>query len=297
MKTVTLGIPTYGGANLLNLALNSIHKSVSLAGYSNFDVLVVDDGSPANEAKQIRKVVKTWSDQIENLRLFRGSKNMGNVARDNTIVEESEGDIIVLLDSDVIVPNRWFCSLFHFLSNNKKVGVASYLSEKVSMEQATELMKKRHITAIGSGRAPERATQLASYAYGFTRESYKLTSGFDERFKYFTGDSDFCVQLAEKGLMSYRLLYPMVYHFEHATYNTYPELKANQTMKRDVACFHKKWGASPKQTEQKFLEEIKPQQITWYANYAVKTGWDDEREDTFFGRDVVPLEHREVPKE
>lgn len=291
MKTVTLGITTYGGTHLLETCLSSVQKSVFDCGYSNVDVVVVDDGSPKLEARKLRRISRKYG-----AKHFRGRRNLGNVARDNTIVEKSDGNIIVLLDNDVVIPDQWFRSILHFLSNNK-CGVASYLSKKVTEEQVHELLHKRRITAIGGGRVPERATELASYAYGFTRESYELVGGFDsENFKYFTGDSDFCCRLAQHGLMSYRLLYPIVYHREHSTFDTYLELQARERMKQDINNFVKKWGATSKEVEEKFLGEIKPQKITWCANYSVYYDWDVEGVQALRPR-VRFMDYKQVPPE
>lgn len=297
MKTVTLGITTYGGATLLGTCLRSIYQSVFREGYSNFDVVIIDDGSPT----RLDDVNWAWNSRwFSKIRLVREEENLGNVARYNTIVEQSKGDIIFLLDSDVLLPNRWFVSALHFLTANEKVGVASYLSEKVASTQVNELLDKPKIPAIGSGRVPERATELAAYCFGFRRESYALVGGFDsENFKYFIGDSDFCCRLAEKGLMSYRILYPMVYHREHATYDAYPELKAWSRVNEDLANFKKKWNASPKEMERKFLAEVKPQMISWYANYAVHYDWDVQVQGDleFFKPPVSVMSYDEVPKE
>lgn len=293
VKTVTLGITTYGNARLLEDCLWSIKKSIVEAGYSNHEVVVVDDGTPIDCASGAIEVI---CDDYS-ARYVRCAEQKGNVARYNTVVEESKGDIICLLDNDVIIPDRWFTSLFHFLTANETIGVASYLSQKVTGEEVGKLFSQKHILAVGSGRCPERATELAGYAYAFTRENYELVGGFDENYKYFIGDSDFCCKLAEQGLMSYRLLYPIVYHREHATYDAYPELTAWSRVNEDLAVFKRKWGCTPKEAENKFLAQIKPQMISWYANYAVHYDLDVPMQGEFMKEPVKVTSYEEVPKE
>lgn len=271
----------------------SVKKSVKDVGYSNFEVVIIDDGTPLDDAELIKEVVF----KVLGVTCIRFEKQLGNVARYNTIIENSKGNIVFLVDNDVILPDRWFWSALYFLENNK-CGVASYLSQKVNDQQVAELMSKPKIPAVGSGRTPERATELAGYCFGFLRENWELVGGFDERnFKYFIGDSDFCCKLAEQGLMSYRILYPMVYHREHATYDAHPELQAWQRVNEDLANFQKKWGATPKEMEAKFLSAIKPQRIRWYANYSHYEEWDDESMRVGFGKFVGVMPFEEVPKE
>lgn len=271
---ITLGITTYRGTKRLDSCLRSIQKSVFELGYSNFEVIVVDDGSQDTEIeKVVNKRLKKKKIRFEYVEYERQE---GNVSRYNSIVENSSGDIIFLIDNDVIIPDRWFWSALYFLTENK-CGVASYLSEKISQAKGQKLLMKRRIPAIGGGRVPERATELAGYCYGFTQENYQLVGGFDHKnFKYFCGDSDFCCRLAEEGLMSYRILYPVVYHIEHFTYDKYPELDAWNRAKEDIANFKKKWGCNAEEMEKQFLFKIQPQKIKWYANYRHHEDFDVE---------------------
>lgn len=295
MKSVTLGITTYGGAHLLKNCLESIKKSVFDAGYSNFEVIVVNDGTPATKCKlSVDELIPSAIADVT--RWIQCNENKGNVARYNLIAKQSNGDIIYLIDNDVIIPDRWFWAAYSFFVNNEKVGVASFLSKKVSLEEATELLKMRRIPADGSGWVPERATELAGYCYGFTRENWESVDGFDEdNFKFFVGDSDFCCRLAKKGLMSYRMLYPQVYHIEHATYDAYKELDAWKRANQDLTNFKKKWRCTPKIMETKLLREVKPQIISWYANYSHHQNWDVKEKQPF--DDVRPTIIPSQPEE
>ena len=277
LEKVTLGITTYGGAKFLRECLASIKKSVFDAKYSNVEVLVVDDGSPIDEKRMVEDVLR-----VQDVRGIFACSNLGNVARYNTVVENAEGDIIFLIDNDVIIPDRWFWSAYVFLTMNKNVGVASYLSLKIEDDaHAVQLLSKKKVIAEGSGRVPERATELAGYCFGFRKESWKKVGGFDaDNFRFFMGDSDFCCRLAKEGLMSYRLLYPVVYHREHATYNTWFRGGMEQAQ-LDMSNFKKKWDATSKEMEKRLLAEIAPQEIQWYANYAVHTEWDEENKQPF----------------
>lgn len=278
MKTVTLGIPTYCCVKFVANCLSSIQKSIFDAKYKDYiDVLVVDDGSPEIEGRLIKDLCLRF-----NVRYLRNEQNQGFTDVANKIVKESEGDIVVLINNDVVIPDRWFWSIYYFLTAND-CGVASYLSQKVTLEEADALLEKTRIPAVGSGRVPERATELAGYAYGFTRENYNRVKGFDEKFKMFISDSDFCVKMAKIGLTSYRILYPIIYHLEHATFEEFPDLFPHKTLaSRDIAMFKKKWGCSPKEMEAQMLKELEPNKVRWYSNYSYHEAWDVEGLDSSF---------------
>ena len=282
MRNITLGITTYGGADLLKNCLASIKKSVFDAKYQNVEVLVVDDGSPKDEKEELNNVIADCGVPDGKLGYLSETKNLGNVARYNTLVKESSTDFIYFLDNDVIVPDRWFWSAYSFLANNKNVGVASFLAHKITRAEAEILLGKRRILADGSGGTPERATELAGYCYGFTKDNWTLIKGFDDvNFKFFLGDSDFCCRLAENGLMSYRLLYPVVFHLEHATYNRFDELDAWERANKDQINFMKKWGYTAKQKETYYLKKIRPQIINYYAHYSHHRNWDVREKQKF----------------
>ena len=281
-KSISIGICSYHGEKLVARCVKSIFKSSYVGGF-NIELIVVADGGltrdlnlPITSTKACSKVkVDTLDEQ------------RGNVHCYNRIIDNASNDTVILLDNDVIVPDRWLWSMIYFLKSNK-CGVASFKSTRVTNDEMNKLMEKEVIENVGSTRVPDRATELAGQCFGFKKSVIGNTRFDDSNFKYFLGDSDFCCQLAQKGLPSYRILFPEVYHIEHYTYDRFPELKADRQATTDVANFQEKWGSPAYVIEEKLLAKIPAQQITWLTTYGFKYSIDAEKTNMMSpGRTII----------
>jgi len=250
---LTIGIPTYRGADRVAALLESLNRAIATP---NIRVLVVDDGSPPEEQKATMEVAyKLGAD-------FMGHEhNRGPIATFNTIASSSQSDYVCILDNDVVVPKWWLESLLVFLNN--RFAVASWKSTKLGYGGRP----------VGSLRRPERATELAGYCYLFPKSLWEGYS-FDEGYHCFIADSDFCVYWASKGIPSYRILWPLVYHAEHATYDSCPELEHVKWRERDLGHFYEKWGKMPREAERDILAKLPRQRVRWLTEEGPKEDCD-----------------------
>jgi glycosyltransferase involved in cell wall biosynthesis len=107
MVDVSIVIPTYNRATLLPRTI----KSVLSQSYTNFEVLVIDDGSDDNT----RQVVATFKDK----RLFYYYKNNGGVcSARNFGMKKAFGTFISFLDSDDFWPEDYLKIMVENLNNN-----------------------------------------------------------------------------------------------------------------------------------------------------------------------------------
>lgn len=93
-------IPTYNSLHSLEYTLRSIEKSVldsNLKNKKHIEVIVVDDGSSDKTVDKIKNI-STWYD----LKIF-SQNNMGRSFARNIGIGMATGEIVLFLDSDVIV--------------------------------------------------------------------------------------------------------------------------------------------------------------------------------------------------
>jgi glycosyltransferase involved in cell wall biosynthesis len=90
MPTISVIIPCYNRAHLLQRAINSVLEQT----YQDFQLIIVDDCSKDNT----ESVVTTFNDP--RIRYFRHEHNKGAPATRNTGLSQSSGDYIAFLDSD-----------------------------------------------------------------------------------------------------------------------------------------------------------------------------------------------------
>jgi glycosyltransferase involved in cell wall biosynthesis len=90
MRTISIVIPTYNRADILPRALESVLSQT----VSDFEVIVVDDGSTDNT----EAVVNSYDDP--RLRYVRSEERKGANAARNAGIDAAEADIVSFLDSD-----------------------------------------------------------------------------------------------------------------------------------------------------------------------------------------------------
>lgn len=93
---VTVGMPVYGVEKYIQKSLLSVLNQT----YKNdFEILVVDDLGPDNSMDIVRELQNSHP-RGYNIRILTQPKNMGCWAARNRILEEAQGEYLLLLDSD-----------------------------------------------------------------------------------------------------------------------------------------------------------------------------------------------------
>ncbi|MBI4544600.1 MAG: glycosyltransferase [Gemmatimonadetes bacterium] len=101
MPSVSIIIPTRDRPGSLRRCLDSLCRQ-SAAG-SMFEILVVDDGSGA-ATRRVVEEMRGWRGQ--QLRYLNQPERGANAAR-NRGVGEAQGEVVVLVDDDVVAPPDW----------------------------------------------------------------------------------------------------------------------------------------------------------------------------------------------
>lgn len=118
---VSIILNNYNYAAYLNEAIESVLKQT----YSNYEILLVDDGSTDSS----REIIEEYAD-IHNKVIPIFKKNGGQTSAFNAAFERANGEIIALLDSDdywypeklekIVVKHEQYQFVQHYLSNNGK---------------------------------------------------------------------------------------------------------------------------------------------------------------------------------
>ena len=94
---VTIGIPTYNVGRFVALSI----KSVLAQTYTNFELIITDDGSTDNTVEEIRK----FNDP--RIKLIVGTENRGISYRLNQQIDMAKGEFFVRMDGDdIMFPDR-----------------------------------------------------------------------------------------------------------------------------------------------------------------------------------------------
>ena len=91
-------IPTYNRLPILRKCLDALENQILNVEIHSFEIVIVDDGSTDGTVDWLRKNIETYP----HLRLFEQSHGGPALGR-NLGVENSKGDLIVFIDSDLVV--------------------------------------------------------------------------------------------------------------------------------------------------------------------------------------------------
>ena len=117
MKKISIIIPVFNAKKTLKLCLEHIFSLDD----SNFEVIVVDDGSADDSVK----ICDAYNVKLVTLRNRQGP----SVAR-NTGAEEAEGEIIAFTDSDCMVPPDWLTKIRkHLTDDNNEIVTGGYKAD------------------------------------------------------------------------------------------------------------------------------------------------------------------------
>lgn len=133
---VTIGIPCYNVAKTLELSL----KSVLAQSYTNFELIITDDGSTDDTIE----IVKKFND--ERIILISDQQNKGISYRLNQQIDLAHGDYFLRMDGDdIMFPNR-VKDQIDFLVNHPEIDVLS--SQAVVIDENNNIIGFRKCDQI-----------------------------------------------------------------------------------------------------------------------------------------------------
>ena len=130
MPTVSVIIPTYNRSKLVKEAIESVIGQ----DYTNFEILIIDDGS----IDDTRSVIE----QIPDRRVkYFYKDNGGQRSAQNFGITKAQGDFVAFLDSDDLCPKNHLAPMINSLIDNLEYSVAYSLVYILTSDG-----KKRNLT-------------------------------------------------------------------------------------------------------------------------------------------------------
>lgn len=127
---VSIIIVNHNGYHLLKDCLNSILNN----RYSNYEIIIVDNGS---QDQSISKIKKDFQKYLKKITLISLKKNLGPSVARNLAFKKSQGNIIAFLDNDTKVDPNWITETLPYFAKNPKLGIVQ--SKLILMDNPKKL--------------------------------------------------------------------------------------------------------------------------------------------------------------
>lgn len=186
---ISVILPVYNGEKYLADAIESILTQT----FTDFELLVVDDGSQDGSAEIVRKYAK----RDERIRLLQHESNQGHAAARNSGLEAAQGKFIAAMDADDISLPERLRKQVDFMQSHSKIGLLGvhWLQVDENLKPISDhIMPLEHALIVL--RLFFRRNSLAGPTILMRRETLDSVDGYDARSS--TGDTDLFARLVGK---------------------------------------------------------------------------------------------------
>jgi len=229
---VSIIIPVYNQHKVTKECLKSIVENTT----GDYEIIIIDNGSNPSVPFDIGFVdnIKCYPFTIRN------ETNLGFPLAINQGIRESKGDVIILLNNDVIVTPNWTFQLLNLLDKYDIVGpMTNYCAGKQQItipcyNNEYELNIEAEKFAIKNAGQSEEVNWVIGFCMAFKRSLYDEIGPFDESLWPCSGEElDFCLRARSKG---YRIAIAKDVYVHHAGSITFKAMQDSGEVNYDTIC-------------------------------------------------------------
>lgn len=236
---VSIIIPVYNNHDMTHECIYSV-----LEDTQDCEIIIIDNGSSPPFQPPFSGFIET--------KVIRNTKNLGFPVAVNQGIKASIGDVVVLLNNDVIVPKGAIKRLTSWLEHFSIVGpVTNYCAglQKTTIETYTtkeELDKAADGVSTSNQGFAEYVNWVIGFCMVFKRSLYDEIGEFDESLWPCSGEEiDFCFRAVDAGHKIGIAYDVYMHHFGSQTFMEMEkegQLKYDETCTRNDAHLARKWG-------------------------------------------------------
>ena len=248
---VSIIIPT---RNALALVRQCVESITSLTSYSNYEIVIVDNGSDNVEALEYFKKISKNS----GFRVIRDDREFNYSALNNQAVACSAGSVVALVNNDIEVVSPDWLSEMVSIALQPGVGAVGaklwYPDDTLQhggvvlgvggvASHAHKKLPKGQLGYFGRADLIQSFSAVTAACLVVRKEHYEAVGGLDEdHLKVAFNDIDFCLKLREAGLRNVWTPYAQLYHHESATRGDDVAPEKQERFNGEIRYMHSRWG-------------------------------------------------------
>ena len=221
MNKVSVITPCFNKLNYVHECIESVQNQ----SYKNIEHILINDCSPEN-FEEIREKYQNY----ENIKILEMPENGGSSKARNFGIKNSEGDYILVLDSDDLIhPN---CIQIFLETMNKKqnyilfTNLLRFFEKKENLDNKINLIEKRYVLKDRKLKNDNRRyrSNMFSNSIFFHKNVWNVVGGYDENIR---GEEDwhYCLDAYLKGIKFFVIDKFLTY---------YRWTKSNKTLNRTI---------------------------------------------------------------
>ncbi len=247
---VSVVVVTYGGLELTKDCLESLERET----WPRFEVLVVDNASSDGTPEYLREA----AERDPRIRTIFNAENRGFAAANNQGIAASQGEVVILLNNDTVVPPGLLGRLVRHLERDRSIGLlcptTNFCGNEARVEPdylvgiaggAPDLLGCR----LASRRAAEHRGRVfdigvaAMYCVAARRAVLDEVGPLDEAYGIgMFEDDDFAVRMRQKGYRVACAEDAYVHHVGQGAFRKLSPETYDALWKKNQAYFEKKFG-------------------------------------------------------
>jgi len=254
---VSVIVSTYNRARYIADALESLWNQT----YSDFEVIVVDDGSTDNT----REIINEYKKKFKNRMTYIYQENKGAFSANNVGLRAARGEYITFLDSDDVYLKDKIAMQVEVLDSGESVDIASCWYDKIDKEgnPIPEKMERFQKDIATQDDVIWKRIAVGPVLMMFRRRCFDEVGYFDESF-FNSGDLDLMFRCAAKGMKIRFVKKALMLYRKH---DSNISRKVSEKLKNHIRALDKLFSLSylPK--------HIREQKIDIYYWYCFNSTW------------------------
>lgn len=244
-EKVSIVLVTY---NNLNLTIQCVNRILRNTTWPNYQLIVVDNGSEDGTGDYLERLRQ----EVPTAKVILNPDNRGFAAANNQGLREADGDILLLLNNDTVVPDGWLDPLVRHL-RDPSIGLVGPVTNAVGNEAKievsyTDIQQMQDFsdcyTKAHKGQSFD-ISMLAMFCVAFRRGILEEVGYLDEAFGIgMFEDDDYSRRVQAAGYRTVCAEDAFIHHYGQASFRKLIASGEYQALwDKNQAYFESKWGA------------------------------------------------------
>jgi GT2 family glycosyltransferase len=225
VKFVSLVIALYNQVAYTRRCIESIQSCTS----GSYELILVDNASTDGTAEYLHEI---------DARIIRNTNNLGCAKAWNQGIRASRGDVIGILNNDIVVTSGWMENLLTFMERGGH-GIVCPAAREGPLDYDLDAYARAFTAAC----AQAERRDLYAPCMIISRTVFDRIGLFDEGFTYGgCEDTDFRWRAEQAGFSVAMTGSVLIHHFSMVTQDSIKRTETNQYWDQNMIHFRKKWG-------------------------------------------------------